>query len=345
MDEKKRILIVDDTPANIKLLHNLLCNDYHVNAATNGADALKIVASDEQPDLILLDIMMPEMDGYEVCRRLKEDIKTSHIPVLFITALDEEEDETRGLELGAVDYITKPISPAIVRARIRNQMELHLYQEHLEDLVKQRTKELREGYIDTILRLTLVAEYRDEDTGDHVRRISYYTKSLARQMDLGPEFVDTIFYASPMHDIGKVAVPDPILMKEGRLNEVEWRIMRVHPGIGARILRGSVSPFLQMARVIAECHHERWDGGGYPKGLKGEEIPLSARIMTIADQYDALRSKRPYKPSFDHEKTVSIITRGDGRTMPDHFDPQVLAAFKKSMDAFAEIFEKYINNN
>ncbi len=341
MATKKKILIVDDTPLNIKILNNLLKNEYQISIATNGADALKRANSENRPDLILLDVMMPEMDGYEVCRQLKAKEKLRHIPILFITAKGEVKDETMGLELGAVDYIIKPFSPAIVIARVRTHMSLYLHKEHLEELVTQRTEQLRKGYIDTIHRLTLASEYKDEETGAHIKRISYYTKELSAKMGMDNEFCDAIFYASPMHDVGKVSIPDSVLLKQGSLNEAEWKIMKTHAEIGAKILQGSVSPFLQIATEIAGCHHERWDGKGYPKGLKGEEIPLTARIMNIADQYDALRSKRPYKPAFDQQKALSIITRGDGRTMPEHFDPAVLAAFEKATDIFADIFETH----
>jgi len=336
---RNRILIVDDLPANIKVLSELLRADYQVSATTNGGEALEIARSDKAPDLILLDIMMPEMDGYEVCRQLKKDPRTSRIPVLFVTAMDEVKDETFGLSLGAVDYITKPVSPSIVLARVKTHMNLRRHESDLEELVTQRTQQLRNGYIDTIHRLTLASEYKDEETGAHIRRISYYTRAIALEMGLDKKFAETIFYASPMHDIGKVGIPDAILLKEGPLDEEEWRIMKTHPEIGADILEGSDSPFLVMAVDIARCHHERWDGKGYPKGLKGDEIPLTARIMNLSDQYDALRSKRPYKPAFDHKKSVDIIIKGDGRTMPSHFDPEVLHAFKGIKSQFNEIFE------
>ena len=339
MTKKKRILVVDDTPSNIKILNDILKSEYSISIATNGPDALELANSENCPDLILLDIMMPEMDGYEVCKRLKAKEATKNIPVLFVTAKSSVEDEATGLELGAVDYIVKPISPPIVISRVRNHMNLHSYQEHLENLVDQRTRQIRTGYIDTVHRLTLASEYKDEDTGAHIKRISHYTRELSRQMGLDPEFCENIFYASPMHDIGKVAIPDSVLLKPGPLDDEEWTIMKTHAEIGAKILAGSESPLLEMAVDIARCHHERWDGKGYPNGLKGEKIPLTARVMNISDQYDALRSKRPYKPAFDHEKTISIITKGDGRTMPDHFDPNILAAFKKSLDLFNNIFE------
>lgn len=339
--DKLRILVVDDTTSNIAILNDLLRSHYHISVATNGSDALEIAGSENRPDLILLDIMMPGMDGYEVCKRLKDNIKTKNIPVLFVTAMGEVNDETLGLSLGAVDYITKPISPPIVQARIQTQMNLHLHQEHLEELVAKKNRQLKTEYADTIHRLTLASEYKDEDTGAHIRRISFYTRELSQKMGMNNTFVENIFYASPMHDMGKVAIPDAVLLKQGPLNDDEWTIMKTHSEIGGKILKGSDSPYLKMAVDIANSHHERWDGKGYPRWLAKEEIPLTARIMNITDQYDALRSKRPYKSTFDHDKTVSIITKGDGRTMPDHFDPEVLLAFEKSKEIFNDIFETH----
>jgi putative two-component system response regulator len=338
MTIKKRILIVDDTPANIKILHEILRDDYRISMAANGGEALELAFSDTPPDLILLDIVMPGMDGHEVCRLLKGDERTSQIPILFVTSRNEEDDEARSLALGATDYITKPFSPAIVKSRVKNHMELHVYQVQLEELVSQRTRQIQEAYIDTIHRLCLASEYKDKDTGAHIKRISHFTKELATRMGLGHNEAEKLFYASPMHDIGKVAIPDAILLKPGAIDAEEWQVIMGHTTIGANILRGSSSPFLQSAVDIAWCHHERWDGGGYPRGLKGEEIPLSARIMNIADQYDALRNKRPYKEAYDHVKAVRIIVFGDSRTMPDHFDPAVLTAFKEAADAFEKIF-------
>ena len=339
--DKHRILVVDDTPANLKVLSGLLRDTYHISVATNGPDALELAMSESRPDLILLDIMMPDMDGYEVIKRLKSEDYTKNIPVLFVTAKGEVEDETHGLALGAVDYITKPISPSIVQARVKTHMALHLHKEHLEELVAKRTEQLQNGYIDTVHRLTLASEYKDKETGAHIKRISFYTRELAAQLGMDQEFCETIFYASPMHDIGKVAIPDSILTKQGPLDDEEWVIMKTHTTFGAMILKGSDSPYLKMAIDIAGCHHERWDGTGYPDGLKSDQIPLTARIMNICDQYDALRSRRPYKPGFDHDKTVKIITVGDGRTTPEHFDPEVLESFSKIQHNFADIFQEH----
>lgn len=359
---RKTILIVDDVAENIKMLAQVLKSTYRVVIATSGAEALRIANADNRPDLILLDIMMPVMDGYEVCTRLKNEEHTRNIPIIFVSAMTKEENEEKGLSIGAVDYIFKPFSPSIVRARIKTHLDLKDYQDNLENKVQNRTRELRlaldelhtthekldmahklirSGYIESIYRLTLASEFKDEDTGDHIKRVSYYSRELADALGMNKDFMDTIFHAAPMHDVGKVGIPDEILLKPGKLTPEEWDIMKRHTSIGGSILEGSSSPFLKMAAEIASYHHERWSGGGYPNNFKGEQIPLAARIMNITDQYDALRSKRPYKPGFPHEKVMEIFTKGDGRTMPDHFDPAVLVAFKKCSEKFRDIFETY----
>jgi len=336
--KRQSILVVDDDQRQLTILSETLDGfGYEILLADDGVTAVD-KALRLEPDLILLDIEMPMMDGYEVCRILKRDIRSRGIPIIFISGMENEESKVKAFELGATDFITKPFYLEEIRARIKMHMELHLYQEHLEELVAERTEQLRSGYIDTIHRLVLAAEYKDEDTGAHIKRISYCSREIACRLGMDMEFCEAILYASPMHDIGKVAIADAILFKKGPLNTQECEIMKTHTAIGARILAGSVSPYLQMAVDIARYHHERWDGSGYPSGFKGEQIPLTARIMTISDQYDALRSKRPYKPAFDHKKTLSIITKGDGRTMPGHFDPEILSAFKKEADVLNDIF-------
>ena len=267
--KKATILVVDDTPDNLILMNSLLKEDYKVKIANDGEKALRIAMSESPPDLILLDIMMPVMDGYEVCQRLKRDPKTTNIPVIFLTAKAEVEDEKKGLELGAVDYITKPISPPIVMARVKNHIALkaaadflHDQNDFLELEVAKRTREVQESYLETIFTMTRAAEHKDEDTGAHVKRISYYSRELAEVLGMNKDFVDKIFFASPMHDIGKIGIPDHILLKPGGFTPDEWEVMKGHTSMGAKILGNSKSSYLKMGSEIALNHHERWDGGG-----------------------------------------------------------------------------------
>ena len=340
-----RVLVVDDIPANVRLLEAKLSSEYFdVITATSGLQALE-VARAEAPDIVLLDVMMPGMDGYEVARRLKAAERTKTVPIVMVTALDDRESRLQGLKAGAEDFLSKPIDRAELTMRVRNLLKLKEYADFLaqhnrilEQKVVKRTRQLTASHREAIATLTSAASYKDEETGAHVARISFYTVELAQELGLDAEFRDTIHYASPMHDVGKIAIPDAILGKPGKFEPQEWEIMKTHSGLGAKLLAGGRSPYLKMGAEIALGHHERWDGGGYPSGLKGEAIPLAARIMNICDQYDALRSKRPYKPAFTHERTLEIITVGDGRTMPGHFDPAVLAAFAKCTGRFREIY-------
>jgi putative two-component system response regulator len=341
------ILIVDDEPKNVKLLEAYLKPEgYITQTATNGEAALAMVAH-EMPDLILLDIMMPGIDGLQVAGRLKADSATKAIPIIMVTALSDRDSKLAALNMGAEEFLNKPVDRAELWVRVRNLLRLKEYNDFLanynrvlEQRVVERTVQLRDSHLDTIFTMTRAAEYKDEDTGAHVQRVSFYSAALAERMGMDPEFGNTIFYASPMHDVGKIGIPDHVLLKPGQLSAEEWGIMKSHCAFGAEILKSSKSPFVKMGGEIALTHHERWDGGGYPHGLKGEAIPLSGRIMSIGDVYDALRSKRPYKPPYEHEKTVAIITEGDGRTKPEHFDPAVLAAFCSCSERFREIFEE-----
>ena len=340
------ILIVDDDERNRKLLGALLeAEGYTARAAASGEEALVAVAR-QLPDLILLDIMMPGIDGFEVARRLKADALTSAVPIVMVTALEDRESRLKGLAAGAEDFLSKPLDRAELRVRVKNLLRIKEYNDFLadhnrllEEEVRARTRQLTESYRDTIFALARASEFHDEDTGLHVKRVSHYCAALAKQMDLDAAFCDAIFYAAPMHDVGKIGITDGILLKPGKLSAEEWREMRQHPTLGAHILGEiSDSPYIEMGIAIALGHHERWDGGGYPSGWRGEEIPLPARLMAMADVYDALRAHRPYKPPFTHEHALEIITAGDGRTAPTHFDPAVLAAFQDCAETFREIY-------
>jgi putative two-component system response regulator len=339
-----KILIVDDLEANVLLLERMLRGAGY-SCITTTIDARKVCELHfaNRYDLILLDIQMPGMDGFEVMKALSKIDPDGYLPVLVITA--QPGHKLRAFQAGAKDFIGKPFELAEVLARVRNMLEVRLLQKELhgqndvlEQRVLQRTAELQESHLETIFTMTRAAEHRDEDTGAHVQRISYYSRDLARILGQGREFIDTIFFASPMHDIGKIGIPDDVLLKAGSFTPDEWEIMKGHAAIGATILGHSKSPYLVMGADIALNHHERWDGGGYPEGKRGEDIPLAARIMNICDIYDALRSKRPYKPAFDHLQALDIITHGDGRTQPEHFDPVILAAFSENHGVFNNIY-------
>lgn len=330
------ILVVDDNPDNIDVLTGILRPFYKVKASISGKVALKI-ASKQKPDLILLDIMMPEMDGYEVCQALKESPITRDIPVIFVTAKTEVEDEKHGFELGAVDYITKPVSMPLVLARIKTHLALYDQQRELTRQVAERTAQIETTRAEIIKRLGRAAEYKDNETGMHVIRMSYYSRFLAEEIGADPEWVELLFNAAPMHDIGKIGIPDRVLLKPGKLDEEEWKIMQKHVDYGADILGNHDSPLLSLAREVALGHHEKWNGKGYPAGLSGEDIPLSARIVAIADVFDALTSERPYKKAWPMDKVISLLEEEAGQ----HFDPSLIPPFLACMPRILEIKEEY----
>ena len=317
--QKPTLLVVDDIPENIDVLVASLRDEYSIKVALNGARALAIAQKSPRPDLILLDVMMPEMDGYEVCRRLKADPVTANIPVIFVTAKHDVSDEERGFSLGAADYIIKPISPPLVRARILNQIALYDQNRQLMEKVRERTKALQESQLRIIHHLGRAVEYRDNETGAHVIRMSYISKYIAERCVDDKEWIERLFHAAPMHDLGKIGIADKILLKPGKLDPEEWEQMKRHTQFGADILSVDGDPLLEMARTIALTHHERWDGKGYPAGLKGEEIPLEGRIVALADVIDALLSNRPYKKAWNIEQTCEYVKGQAGR----HFDPKL----------------------
>jgi putative two-component system response regulator len=361
--EKAIILVVDDTPDNLTLMSGLLKDNYRVKVANSGERALKIAQSETPPDLILLDIMMPEMDGYEVCRRLKADNNTRDIPIIFLTAKTEVVDETHGFELGASDYITKPISPPIVLARIETHLTVKRMQDFLKDKntylaseVNKRTAEVMAIQDVTINAMASLAETRDNETGNHIRRTQHYVKVLAEKLRYNPRFahflnddktIELLFKSAPLHDIGKVGIPDRILLKPGRFEPEEFEIMKTHTTLGRdAILQaekdlGVEMPFLKYAKEIAYGHQEKWDGSGYPEGLSGDDIPISARLMAVADVYDALISRRVYKAPMPHEKAVEIIREGKGT----HFDPDMADAFLELAEEFKRIAATYIDSD
>ncbi len=330
------VLVVDDTVENIDVLTGVLKDEYNVKAATNGQSALKI-AEKTLPDIILLDVMMPEMNGYEVCTKLKENPITKKIPVIFVTAKDQEGDEVMGFSVGAVDYITKPISPSIVKARIKTHIALADQKRGLEIEVMEKTKEINETRLEIIKKLGRAAEFKDNETGMHVERMSRYSYLIAKEYGLDESQCILLMNTAPMHDIGKIGIPDNVLKKAAHLDSEEWKIMEGHSEIGAEILGESKSELLGTAKILAMQHHERWDGTGYPKGIKGEEINVFARITAVADVFDALTSKRPYKQGWPLQEAVDYIKSESG----EQFDPKVVEAFERAIPKIVEIKDKY----
>ena len=356
--ERPIVLVVDDSPDSVLLLTETLKDRYRTKIATSGAAAIKAALRQPQPDIILMDVVMPEMDGFELCKSLKQLPSVSGTPIIFITGKIQPEEEAHGLAIGAVDYITKPISQPVVLARIathlklvKAQRALESHNEHLEDMVRQRTQELAKVQDATIAAMAALAETRDDETGNHIYRTQRYVKALAKALQHHPRFeyeltdesIELLFKSAPLHDIGKVSVPDHILKKNGPLTDDEFEAVKQHTTKGGDAIRsveqnlGESSDFLRFAREIAYSHQEHWDGSGYPEGLAGDEIPISARLMAIADVYDALISRRCYKAPFSHETAVAMMEQGRGT----HFDPDVLDSFLRIQNQFREIAQTF----
>lgn len=347
-----RILAVDDEDRNRRLMQAMLLPlGYQVFLAVDGQDALDKIPQ-VQPDVILLDIMMPRLDGFAVVWAVKQDPEMSRIPVVMVTALSEVADRVKALEAGADDFLSKPVDATELRARLGSLVKVKAYNDHLVNYQKEleaevsaRTEELRRAFekiksasLDTIYRLSRAAEYKDEDTGAHIKRMSHFASRVALEMGLPSDEVESILYAAPMHDIGKIGIPDKILLKPAALTDAEWVVMRRHTEIGARILEGSDAEFIRLGATIALSHHEKWDGSGYPRGLKGADIPLPGRVTAIADVFDALTSRRPYrKKDFSPEEARAMIEQGSGT----HFDPSVVAAFGSCWDEILVIRDHY----
>ncbi len=354
-NNKRTILIIEDNPLNVDIYVGFLAGEYNVKVATRGDKGVAL-AERFRPDLILLDIVLPDVDGYEVCRKLKTSNETKEIPVISISALSDVKDQAEGLSSGASDYIIKPSNPELMMARIRIHMELKSRRESLDEQVKIRTKELESTKSALIASMAILAEYRDVETGDHIGRTMHYVGAICRNLrEDYPEYmteenIQLISESAQLHDIGKVAIPDKILLKEGPLTNCEFKVMKTHPITGAKVIMRAEkilgkNSFLTFAREIVEFHHEKWDGSGYPYGLKEDQIPLCAQITSIADVYDALVSERPYKTGYSHEKAMACILEGDERTKPEHFSPKIIKAFIKSHQEFKEISEHKIDLN
>jgi putative two-component system response regulator len=355
MKDKAVILVVDDQIQNIELLEAYLVpQGYEIVTATRGEEGLEKIAGN-QIDLILLDVLMPGMDGFEFTRKVRQDNKNRLLPIILVTALKETEDRVKGIEAGCDDFLSKPVDKLELSARVRSLLKVKAYndlmsnyQKELESEVTRRTGELKQAFemikaasLDTIYRLSMASEYKDQDTGAHIKRMSRYCAAVAGRLGLDDSMIETILYASPMHDLGKIGVPDVILLKPSKLDRLEWEIMKQHTVIGAKILEGSDAEFIKLGEIIALSHHEKWDGSGYPNGLKGEEIPIAGRIAAIADVFDALMSKRPYKEPFSEEESLAIIREGKG----SHFDPEIADAFFAIQDEILVIKEKYAEDN
>lgn len=322
--EKPTLLLVDDEPVNLRVLKQLLAADYQLIFAKNGEEAIRIT-TERRPQLILLDIMMPGLTGFEVCRILKGREDTRLIPIIFVTALNEEHDEAEGFEAGAVDYITKPISPPVVKARVKTHLSL------------VQSDELMRTRLQVVQRLGRAAEYKDNETGMHVMRMSHYSKELALAYGFCEGQAEILLHAAPMHDIGKIGISDNIMLKPSKLTDEEFAIMKMHPEIGAEILGECDSALLKIAKSVSLTHHEKWDGTGYPNGLAGEDIPIEGRICAVADVFDALTSKRPYKDAWSVDETLKFMNEQKGK----HFDPKLIELLVEKLPQILAIKEKW----
>ncbi|MDK9761029.1 two-component system response regulator [Vibrio fortis] len=338
MSSKPTVLVIDDTPSNLDVLTGILKDTYQVKVAINGHIGIKIAKTVPQPDLILLDIMMPDIDGFEVCRQLKSQPNTAHIPIIFVTAKIDPEDEVKGLSLGAVDYLTKPITPQIALQRVKTHIALYDQQRALFSQVKEKTREINLGKLETLNILGRAAEFKDNETGMHVMRMSHYCEVLAKALGMTDEDAETLRDAAPMHDIGKIGIPDSVLLKPGKLDADEWTTMQKHVEYGVEILgRQSDSKLMQMAIQVAQYHHEKWDGTGYPNQISGEEIPLVGRIAAVADVFDALTAERPYKRAWSVDEALNLFKEQKGK----HFDPRVVELLFENLPEILAIKERF----
>lgn len=318
------LLVVDDEPANLRVLKHILQDQYRLVFAKSGAEALRL-AQEQKPALILLDVMMPDMTGFEVCEKLKASMSLSKIPVIFVTALTDEMDEAQGFAVGGVDYISKPVSAAVVNARVRTHLSL------------VQADELRQTRLQVIQRLGRAAEYKDNETGMHVMRMSHFSRVLALAYGFSDAQADMLFHAAPMHDLGKIGIPDSIMLKPGKLTPEEFDVMKSHPQIGADILGEDDSELIRLAKIVSLTHHEKWNGTGYPNGLKGEDIPIEGRIVALADVFDALTSKRPYKEAWPLDETMTFLRDQSGQ----HFEPRLVELFEANLDEILEIKARF----
>lgn len=339
-----KVLVIDDQPVNLSLIRSILKDEYDLLFSSQGSDTLSL-AKRWLPDIILLDIIMPDSNGFDICKALKIDPTTRSIPVILVTSLSDNFNEEYGFDCGAADYISKPINKNTLLARLRAHLAFHQKQKSLEDAVARRTEQLEAIQYIAIKMLGRAAEYKDNETGLHVIRMSHYAYTLTKALGWSDHMSNLILKASPMHDVGKIGIPDSILQKPSKLNDSEWEIMRKHPEFGAEIISShndnSISDILTMASNIALSHHEKWDGSGYPNGLSGENIPIEGRIVAIADVFDALTSQRPYKAPWSIEKTTEYITSQASK----HFDPALVQLFLNNIDQFLDIMEKWSDSN